>query len=83
MLLEAGEEQSYKALKDYIDSIDDRLKVQESVYRQRIACCKKCDNLISGMCVKCGCYAEMRAALKDMDCPDADDRKWKKEEHIR
>lgn len=76
LLLEAGEEKSYETVKDYIDNLDDELKVSNDVYNFRLSCCKKCDYLISGMCLKCGCYAEIRAILKDKDCPNFDNRQW-------
>ena len=30
----------------------------------------ECDNLINGMCKICGCFVEMRAAVKKNYCPD-------------
>lgn len=76
LLLEAGEEKSFKGVKDYIASIDDSLKVNDSLYNERLSQCRLCDNLISGMCLKCGCYVEIRAVLKDKSCPNVDDKKW-------
>ena len=34
------------------------------------------DQLIAGMCRKCGCYVEVRAALKDSTCPHTEGRMW-------
>ena len=34
------------------------------------------DQLIAGMCRKCGCYVEVRAALKDSICPHTEGRMW-------
>ncbi len=76
LLLEAGEKASFNSLKDYILTIDDKLKVDNEVYVKRLNICKKCDNLISGMCLKCGCYVELRAILKDKSCPDFNNRLW-------
>ena len=76
LLLEAGEEKSFIGVKDYIDTIDNSLKVNDDLYLKRLSFCKECDNLISGMCLKCGCYVEIRAALKDKTCPNYDNRKW-------
>lgn len=76
LLLEAGEEKSFKGVKDYIASIDDSLKVNDCLYNERLSQCRLCDNLISGMCLKCGCYVEIRAVLKDKSCPNVDDKKW-------
>ncbi|MDD6728418.1 MAG: DUF6171 family protein [Eubacteriales bacterium] len=78
LLLEAGEKKAFENVKAYIDNLDDYLKVDDSVYSTRLDCCKKCEFLISGMCLKCGCYAEIRAVLKDKCCPDTENKKWNK-----
>ena len=79
LLLEAGEKASFQGVKDYLDTLDSSLKVSKDVYYKRLSFCKECDNLISGMCIKCGCYCELRAALKSKACADYDNRKWDKE----
>lgn len=76
LLLEAGELSSYKTVTDYLSNLDDSLRVGDNVYDERLSCCKRCENLISGMCLKCGCYVEIRAALKGKRCPDFDNPKW-------
>lgn len=76
LLLEAGENKSYETVKDYISNLSDDLKVSDEVYHKRLRLCRECDNLISGMCLKCGCYVEIRAVLKDKSCADFDIRKW-------
>lgn len=76
LLLEAGENAAYKTVKDYLANLDESLKADEELYGKRLLLCKECDNLISGMCRKCGCYVEIRAALKNKECPDFDNRLW-------
>lgn len=76
LLLEAGEKKSFAGVKDYLDTIDNSLKVNDDLYKKRLSLCRECNNLISGMCLKCGCYVEIRAALKNKACPDFDDKKW-------
>ena len=61
MLLEAGENKSYNTMKNY---------------KLRLEKCKKCDFLISGMCLKCGCYVEVRAAFNDKHCADFNNKTW-------
>lgn len=78
LLLEAGEKASYDGLQAYLSTVDDALKVSDEVYEKRLLICGKCDNLISGMCVKCGCYAELRAAFKNKACADFNNMKWDK-----
>lgn len=76
LLLEAGENKSFETVRDYISNLSDALKVSSETYRSRLDCCKNCDCLISGMCLKCGCYVEVRAVLKDKSCPDFNNPKW-------
>ena len=56
--------------------IPDGERADEALYRERLDACRKCDRLLSGVCMKCGCYVEFRAAYRRMKCPDAGDRKW-------
>lgn len=79
LLLQAGEKQSYETVRNYIDNLDSELKVSDCEYNRRLSICRQCDYLISGMCLKCGCYAEVRAVLKNKACPDVDNIKWDKE----
>lgn len=62
-------------LRQYIERIDEEKKVANVEYGRRLAICKECDNLISGMCGKCGCYVELRAVMKNGYCPDTQ-KKW-------
>ena len=36
---------------------------------RRLAICRDCDQLRSGLCALCGCYVELRAAKGRMGCP--------------
>ncbi len=76
LLLAAGEVKSFEALRSCIDNLDDELKVSDEEYKRRLSLCTQCDNLISGMCLKCGCYAEYRAVFKSKSCPDVGKEKW-------
>lgn len=76
LLLEAGEEASYRGVQDYLSGLDAADRVDSGEYSRRLQLCRLCDCLISGMCLKCGCYVEIRAALKGQSCPNYDNRKW-------
>ena len=76
LLLEAGESVTYGEVMQYVNSLDKDKLTDNSIYEKRISHCKRCDNLLSGMCIKCGCYVEVRARLADSGCPDADNRRW-------
>ena len=52
-----------------IDGILQQDRSAEKDYQERLNLCRSCDNLISGTCLSCGCYVEIRAALKSGHCP--------------
>lgn len=69
-LLRDMEEKEYFAnMYAYIDNLSKEDKVSEAEYQSRLELCRNCENLISGMCRICGCYVEMRAAMKVSHCP--------------
>lgn len=76
LLREAAEEDTWRAVRERISMIPDGERADEALYRERLDACRKCDRLLSGVCMKCGCYVEFRAAYRRMKCPDAGDRKW-------
>ncbi len=59
-----------------IERLDPSEKAEERLYTQRLEECKNCEHLISGVCMKCGCYVEFRAAFKRNSCPDVRNRRW-------
>ena len=44
-------------------------KAPDELYEERLNICMGCDSLLSGTCLKCGCYVEIRAASKAAHCP--------------
>ncbi len=76
LLHEAAEEDTLKSIKERIDKLSEKEKAADELYYQRLNECKNCDNLIAGVCMKCGCYVEFRAAFKKNNCPNAKDRRW-------
>lgn len=69
----AGQEDFFQTLHDYIENLDIDIKAEEKLYEKRLAVCLECDFLFQGMCRKCGCYVELRAAVKKNSCPGG---KW-------
>ncbi|MBR4914941.1 MAG: hypothetical protein IKZ42_06660 [Clostridiales bacterium] len=41
----------------------------EDVTAARLSVCKECEKINQGTCLACGCYVEIRAALKAGKCP--------------
>lgn len=65
----AGQEETFRSMWEYIENLDMEIKASQSLYEKRLAICKECDMLLQGMCRKCGCYVEMRAAVVKNSCP--------------
>jgi hypothetical protein len=73
-------------LKDYSKEVYDRLIVEGlkalpeedlttgDVTAARLNVCRECEKINQGTCLACGCYVEIRAALKNGKCPY---NKWK------
>ncbi|MCM1304718.1 MAG: DUF6171 family protein [Lachnospiraceae bacterium] len=70
----ADQEEYFRSLKDYIDNMDPDIRAAEQLYEERLAICRACEMLLQGMCRKCGCYVELRAAVARNVCPWG---KWK------
>lgn len=70
LLDEIFEVNEYKNMQKYIENIDKHIKTEDGEYKRRLNLCKECDNLVNGMCNICGCFVEMRAAVKKNYCPD-------------
>lgn len=76
LLREAAEEHTFSEIQSRIDRLKPEEKADRDLYEKRLESCKSCDHLISGICMKCGCYVEFRAAYRKMKCPNVADRKW-------
>lgn len=77
LLRECAEKDIYNDIAERIKSLKQEEKVSDSVYMSRLALCKECEHLLSGVCMKCGCYVEFRSAFKNQHCPlTHSKRKW-------
>lgn len=65
-------EAEYIHMKEYIGAIDNHIRTDEHEYKRRLELCTNCEKLINGMCKSCGCYVEIRAAVKKNYCPDVE-----------
>lgn len=75
LLREMPEEDIYKDMYEYLARLPQEDKAEKELYEQRLQICKECEMLLSGMCRLCGCFVEMRAAIKKRSCPGAP-QKW-------
>lgn len=65
-----------RSISERIEKLSATEKADDETYKKRLNECQSCDNLISGVCIKCGCYVEFRAAFRNRKCPDTKNRKW-------
>lgn len=72
LLQDMGKEE-YAKISSYIDALGEEARVDSKVEERRLGICKECENLLDGTCLKCGCYVEIRAAMKMGRCPQ---KKW-------
>ena len=73
LLSEMNDEKFQAILAKGLDGILENDRIDEKVYQKRLSICRSCDNLLSGTCLSCGCYVEIRAAVKKGRCPE---KKW-------
>ena len=73
LISEMDDDTANEIVKKGISDILDRDKTDEKVYTERLSICRSCDNLLSGTCLSCGCYVEIRAAINKGRCPE---KKW-------
>ena len=76
LLRESAENDTFENIRSRIDRLRPEEKADAELYGRRLDACRNCDHLISGICMKCGCYVEFRAAFRQMKCPNVSDRKW-------
>lgn len=69
LIREMEEYEAYKSMFEYIRNLPEEIKASPELYEYRMKLCKECDMLLSGMCRKCGCFVEMRAAVMKNYCP--------------
>lgn len=65
----------YKEVAELISLIPEDRKTDDEQYRERLDICRSCESLQNGMCGKCGCFVELRAANKSNYCPSYP-KKW-------
>ena len=69
LLRERDEEAYMRQLHHYIELLDADVRTAQAIYEKRLEACKACAYLEAGTCLACGCYVELRAAVKKNKCP--------------
>lgn len=70
---DASKQAELEMIKKYREAIKQTDRVKDTEYEARLAVCRTCEKLIDGTCLACGCYVELRAAVKISHCPK---KKW-------
>ena len=73
LLREMDEAAYMETLFRHIERLDKSVKADQALYEGRLETCKACGYLEAGTCQACGCYVELRAAVKKSRCPY---KKW-------
>ena len=76
LLREAAEEDTLAAIREKLDALPPADRADERLSNARLEACRTCDHLLSGVCMKCGCYVEFRAGHRRMRCPNVKERRW-------
>ena len=76
LLEEAARGDILASVREKVDKLPAADRCSEEEYRARLDACLGCGSLSAGLCLKCGCYVEFRAAVKRMKCPNPAYRKW-------
>ena len=63
----AAEDQ--KNIGKYIGAIKPQDRTDGEAYEERLAVCMKCEKLVEATCQACGCYVELREAIRHGRCP--------------
>lgn len=66
--LGTGDEAHAKVIRFY-DEQPEHLRVSRETFDARLDRCRECRHLRNGNCMQCGCYVEVRAALRKSACP--------------
>ncbi|MBQ8326296.1 MAG: hypothetical protein IJX86_04425 [Lachnospiraceae bacterium] len=69
LLRDFDEKAYFDKLHKYIEVLDESVRTPKELYEKRLETCKNCDKLSEGTCIGCGCYVELRAAVKKNRCP--------------
>ena len=78
LLTESGQEEMSKTVNDLLALMPDEKKAGETARAKRLDICRQCEHLLNGTCALCGCYVELRTAVKSQRCPDLPPR-WEPE----
>lgn len=68
-LREQAEADHTETIRLYVSNLDAEMKVDPGEYARRLEKCGRCGDMSQGVCMQCGCFVEMRAAVNIRHCP--------------
>lgn len=78
LLEKLGNKQLSERIRLTVEAIPEAERVSDGDYHERLSKCQECEWLLNGMCRRCGCFVEVRAAKKRQGCPDIHP-KWQRQ----
>lgn len=74
LLSDAGGQMYKDKIEKLLALMDKEVKAEKALYEKRLSVCRSCEKLsgkkeTAGTCLACGCYVELRAAVKKNRCP--------------
>ena len=69
LLKDFSKEQYEAIIVNGLSSLPEEDLIPDSESGRRLSICKDCEKLNQGTCLACGCFVELRAALKAGHCP--------------
>lgn len=79
LLMESNQEEMSKTVEELVLLMPEDKKAAESTRRSRLEICRQCEHLADGTCARCGCFVELRAAVRAQRCPDVPSR-WNRQD---
>ena len=74
LIAQVDDEQLAASVRRLVDDLGEEERVEPEVYERRLGRCRECDMLLNGMCRLCGCYVELRCAMRVRSCPQVPPR---------
>lgn len=75
LLYDSPQAKYFTHLYEYINNLEDDIKVDDTEYDKRLNTCITCNDYLQGMCRVCGCFVELRAIIRENECA-APNKKW-------
>jgi len=76
LLRDMAESDVLRSINECRSRLEPDVRASDALYEQRLAVCGSCEHLLAGTCLLCGCYVELRAAMRKLVCPDSPSR-WR------